>query len=83
MPTLFSFFGMRFQFYSREHLPVHIHVVKGKAVAKFALEPEVALVENNGLKSSEVKLAESIIEENRETIIANWRDFFSGMEPPR
>jgi hypothetical protein len=46
MPTLFSFFGMRFQFFSKEHLPIHIHVIKDNASAKWVLEPEVALVEN-------------------------------------
>ena len=26
MPTLFELFGMRFFFYSLEHLPIHVHV---------------------------------------------------------
>jgi len=47
MPTLFIFFGFRFMFYSNEHEPMHIHVVKGKQNAKFLLFP-VKLVENKG-----------------------------------
>jgi hypothetical protein len=77
MPTLFSFFGMRFQFFSKEHLPIHIHVIKDNVSAKWVLEPEISLVENNGMKPQELKLAESIIEENRDNIISRWKAFFS------
>jgi hypothetical protein len=35
MPTLFSIFGLRFYVYTEEHKPIHIHVRKGKAKAKF------------------------------------------------
>ena len=76
MPTLFTFFGMRFQFFSKEHLPIHIHVIKDNTSAKWVLDPETSLVENNGMKPQELKLAESIIEENKETIISNWNNFF-------
>lgn len=35
------------------------------------------LVKNNGLKSSELKLVESIIEENQEVIAEHWNKFFN------
>jgi hypothetical protein len=73
MPTFFIVFGLRFFIYSEEHLPVHVHVQKGRAKAKFTLEPEVELFENKGLKAQELSLAKSIIEENREIIIAEWK----------
>ncbi len=76
MPTLFIIFGLRFYFFSREHNPIHVHVEKAGGVAKFALEPEIRLIENNGLKPNDLKLAESIIEENREVIVENWNTFF-------
>ncbi len=76
MPTLFIIFGLRFYFFSREHNPIHVHVEKGGGVAKFAVDPEIRLIENNGLKPNDLKLAESIIEENREVIIENWTTFF-------
>ena len=72
MPTLFIIFGLRFYFYSEEHLPIHIHVQKGRGKAKFLVEPEVELIENKGLKAQEVSLAKSIVEENRELIIERW-----------
>ena len=56
MPTIFILFGLRFMFYANDHEPIHIHVVKGDAKAKFTIFP-VKLVENYGLKASELKLA--------------------------
>ncbi len=31
MPQLFTLFGLRFMFYSNDHEPIHVHVVKGGA----------------------------------------------------
>lgn len=76
MPTLFIIFGLRFYFFSREHDPIHVHVEKAGGVAKFQIEPEIKLIESNGLKPNDLKLAESIIEENREVIVENWKVFF-------
>ena len=63
MPTIFILFGFIFKFYSNDHEPMHVHVIKGKTKAKFSLFP-VVLIENQGLKPSELKLVESVIEEN-------------------
>ncbi len=77
MPTLFNLFGFRFMFYSNDHEPVHVHVIKDqKHEAKFSVEPEVRLLENNGLKASELRLAESVIEENKEIIVNRWKEYF-------
>ncbi len=80
MPEIFRFFGLRFLFYANDHQPIHVHVVKGKglkdAQAKFTIEP-VKLIENNGLSKSELKMAEAIIEENKEIIAEHWNKFFN------
>jgi len=80
MPTIFVFFGFRFTFFSNDHEPVHIHVIKGKGKIKeyatYQVVPDITLIENNGLKPSELKMSEMIIEENREIIIENWQRFF-------
>jgi len=39
--------------------------------------PHIELVKNIGFKKSELKMAESIIEENKEIIINRWEEFFS------
>lgn len=44
--------------------------------AKFNVYPEVVLVSNHGLKPSELKLVEAIIEENQEIIIEGWKNYF-------
>lgn len=72
MPTLLILFGIRFYFYSREHLPIHIHIKTGDGVAKFEIDKDIRLIENKGVKSKDLKLAESIIEENRENFVNEW-----------
>jgi len=80
MPVVFVFFGMRFVFFSNDHEPIHIHVIKGKGSikenAKFQVLPEVKLLENNGLQHNELKMAEMVIEENIAVITESWNRFF-------
>lgn len=47
MPELFRMFGMRFFFFSNEHLPILIHVKNADGSAKFNIDP-LELIENNG-----------------------------------
>ncbi len=74
MPTLFIIFGLRFFFYSNEHLPIHVHVRNADGEAKFEVDP-VQLVDNKGIKRKDISLAESLIEENNEIIIAKWKEY--------
>ncbi|MBO4230808.1 MAG: DUF4160 domain-containing protein [Bacteroidales bacterium] len=76
MPTVFIVFGFIFRFYSNDHTPIHIHVIKGRSRAKFTILP-VKLVENYGLNPSELKLVESVIEENQEIIAEHWNRYFN------
>lgn len=76
MPTLLILFGLRFHFYSREHEPIHVHVEKQGASAKFEIEEEIKLIYNKGLKKQELRLAESILEENKENFIRAWKEMF-------
>lgn len=39
MPTVFIFFGFRFLFYSNDHDPVHVHIVKDDQEAKYNVNP--------------------------------------------
>jgi len=74
MPTLFIIFGLRFYFYSNEHLPIHVHVKNADGEAKFEVHP-VKLVDNKGVKKKDISLAESLIEENKEIIITKWKEY--------
>ena len=76
MPTIFYFFGFRFMFYANDHWPIHVPVVKGNISAKFTIFP-VSLIENNGLKPTELKMVEAVIEENVEVIAEHRNRFFN------
>ena len=76
MPTIFILFGYRFYFYANDHSPIHIHVIKEKKKKKYNIFP-VEMVSNDGFKKQELKLIESIIEENVEIIAAHWNMFFN------
>ncbi|MBS1738628.1 MAG: DUF4160 domain-containing protein [Bacteroidetes bacterium] len=75
MPTVFTIWGFRFFFYADEHLPIHIHVEKGGARAKYNVVPVIELVENRGFKNTELKKIESVVEAYKELIIDNWKSF--------
>ena len=66
MPTVFIFLGFRFYFFSNDHEPIHIHISKGSSEAKFNIIPTIKLIKNIGFKSTELKMIEAIIEENKE-----------------
>jgi len=75
MPELFRLFGIKFFFFSHEHLPIHVHIENADGDAKFEINP-VKLVSNKGIKNKDLKLAESIIEENQELIEKRWNEYF-------
>jgi hypothetical protein len=64
---------MRFFFYSLEHLPMHIQVIKGEGSVKFEINP-VKLVESNGMRSKDIVLAEALIKERKAEIIKRWEE---------
>ncbi|MCR6506475.1 DUF4160 domain-containing protein [Bacteroides muris (ex Fokt et al. 2023)] len=75
MPTLFELFGIRFYFYSEEHLPIHVHIVNGDGKAKVNVYPEIELVSNNGIKPKDLKKALVIIETYQDDIIGAWKKY--------
>ncbi len=77
MPTVFVINGFRFFFYSNENNePVHVHVEKADAAAKFWLNP-VALENNYGFNSRELKQIEDIIQENLSGLKTKWNEYFN------
>lgn len=57
-------------------MPIHVHVINGDGEAKFEID-EVKLVSNKGIKPKDIKLAEALIEENKE-IKDKWFDYHGG-----
>ena len=75
MPTIFIFFGFRFMFYSNDHEPIHVHILKDGCEAKYDVL-SLRQIFNHGFKKREIALIESIIEENKEVIIERWNAHF-------
>ena len=73
MPTILRANGFRFFIYSNEHLPLHIHVERGGATAKFNLEP-LELVKSNGFKAQELKQIREIVDENLQLLREKWNE---------
>ena len=78
MPEIFRIFGLRFFFYSDEHLPIHVHVKNGVGEAKFEIaNDEIILKQSFGMKSKDLKMAENLIIEHKDLIIDHWIKYFN------
>lgn len=80
MPKVFSWNGYRFHFYSNEgdpREPVHVHVEKGDADAKFWLFPEVEVAYNRGYSARTLRLLQQVVAERRSEIESAWNEYFS------
>ena len=75
MPEIFRFAGIRFFFFSNEHLPIHVHVKNSDGTAKFTVNP-VQLIESKGMKNKELNTAEEMIRENEDLIVLRWKEYF-------
>ena len=72
MPEVFREFGFVFFFYSNEgQEPMHIHVRKTGGFAKFWIEP-IELDFAQGLKVSDLKMAEQLIIDHIDLIKRKW-----------
>jgi hypothetical protein len=76
MPTILRVGPYRFFFYSSDgDEPIHVHVQRDSAVAKFWVEP-LRLDYSIGFRPSELRRIERIIAENRGTIVEAWNEYF-------
>jgi len=55
---------------------MHVHVYTPNGEAKFWLEPEIELAVSKGLKSSELKVAETLIRRKQNEIREAWEKHF-------
>lgn len=79
MPTVFRHLGFRFFFYSNEgspREPVHIHVMKDGAEAKFWLHPEVRVARSSGLDAKTLRQLARIVADRADEIEEAWHDHF-------
>lgn len=84
MPKIFEYFGFVFFFYSNEHEPIHVHVVKADKELIFEL-----IMENGSLKEIRTRHSErpeldakdaatagAFINKYHKEIIDKWVEFF-------
>ncbi len=79
MPTIFTYDGFRFFFYSNEgdpREPMHVHVSKSGCEAKLWLEPEVSVSRNAGFDRRTLRRLTGVAEARRVEIERAWRDYF-------
>jgi hypothetical protein len=79
MPTVFRRGGYRFYFFSNEgdpREPVHVHVRRGGAEAKFWLVPEVAVAESFGFNATELNALLRMVNDERARIDGAWNGYF-------
>ena len=79
MPAVFRHRGFRFHFYSDEgdpREPIHVHVAKDNADAKFWLYPTVSVAYNRGFNARVLAELLMQVEDRREEIERAWHDHF-------
>jgi hypothetical protein len=80
MPVVFRHDGYRFFFYSNEgdpREPVHIHVEKDDADAKFWVFSDVAIAYNRGFSARAIRQLQDVVEIRRDEIVEAWNDHFA------
>jgi hypothetical protein len=76
MPTVMRIGPYRFFFYSNERAePPHIHVQRGRALAKFWLDP-VILARSKHFPAHEVTVISKLVETNRVRMLEAWHEHF-------
>jgi hypothetical protein len=75
-PTIHRERGYRFFFFSREEPRRHVHVYCERGEAKFWLEPVIELAQNYGLSQRDLRIVQTIIEEQQDEFNNAWRRYF-------
>jgi hypothetical protein len=80
MPVIFRYKGFRFFFFSNEgdpREPVHIHVKKGLAAAKFWIDPVVSVAQSRNITAVTLAELARVIEARKSLIERRWYEYFS------
>ena len=68
-------FGLRFYFYSEDHLPIHVHVQNGDGKAKINVDT-LEVMENKGVKPADLKKAIEAVKTYQTDIKEAWNEYF-------
>jgi hypothetical protein len=76
MPTVLRIGPYRFFFFSNEgDEPVHIHVQRERALAKFWLKP-LLLAGSSGFQPHDLRRIQRHVEENQDLLLEAWNEYF-------
>ena len=85
MPKIFEYFGFIFLFYSNEHEPIHVHVIKDgrEAIFEIILENgELVQIQRRAnskmppLSEKDSATAEAFVRKYYKNIVDKWVNFF-------
>ena len=85
MPKIYEYFGFTFFFFSKEHEPIHVHVMKNGHQTVFDLilmDGELKEIKTRGgngypsLTEKDIATAEEFIRTYYRNIIEKWMNFF-------
>lgn len=84
MPKIFEYFGFIFFFYSNEHEPIHVHVIKGDSDAVFEIVIRDGKLENvvyrkgkrSPMTDKDKNTAEAFVKVYYKNIVDKWIRFF-------
>lgn len=76
-PTILRIGPYRFFFNSREETRIHVHVASSNGIAKFWLEPIVALADFHDLNTRELHEMQELVEEHKDEFAAAWHRHFA------
>lgn len=77
MPEIFRAFGFSFLFFSRDHEPIHVHVIGNGGDAKYVWTGKEFILEyQRGIKVSDLKKIKEMVDENSDIIIKHWNHYF-------
>ncbi len=84
MPNIYEYFGYVFFFYSNEHEPIHVHVMKGECGIVFDIILENGLLKEikqrsakmPPLSNKETNEAEAFVRKYYKNIVEKWIKFF-------
>lgn len=75
-PTVFIIGSYRFFFNSREEPRQHVHIQTPEGIAKFWLEPTIALAEYHHLSPKVLNKLDALVREHEDEIRAAWNKHF-------
>ena len=85
MPKIYEYFGFIFFFFSNEHEPIHVHVIKGEYQTVFDLilmDGELVDIKRRSehgyemLDEKDSRAAEGFIRAYYRNIVEKWKNFF-------